>query len=138
MTSSRKINLILRHEEHFLGTYHVNRLPQFPLEFPRSFIILTNNHWVAVNLVNERECLYFDSFGELIKDEKLILYLSIHYKYVTISRLKIQDNNSVKCAQFCMAFIKIVSSKKSFRHFLNMFDEESCYINDLIVDAFLK
>ena len=133
MTSNITINTLLYNEQHFIGCFHINSLPTFPLFFPKSFIIYTNGHWVSVLLVDKITCLYFDSFGEPIKDNDLISYLGQYYNKIIYNSLKIQDDNSDKCGQFCMGFVKFVHNQIEFDNFLKLFKRKFLIINDTII-----
>ena len=133
MTSSFTLNMLLKNEKHFLGCFHVKKLPLYRLKTPVSLIIYINKHWVSIVLVNKDCCLYFDSFGEGIQNKKLIRYLKAVYKKITFNKKKIQHDTSRKCGIFCMLFVTLVKNRQNFKKFLHLFDKNNLLINDHIL-----
>ena len=111
-------------KETFLGCFSIATLPEIPNKFPSSFMINTRGHWVAIVFLQD-VCLYFDSFADksYLKIE-IIDYLQKKYneENIFINTKIIQDDNSLKCAEFCISFIKNVHSLKSYEEFLNQFE----------------
>ena len=95
MTSNFDIEYLLQNNDSFLGCFHKNHLPPFPLHFPSSLIIWTNNHWIGLLLLNKKQCFYFDSLGMKIRDKEIICYLKSTYRKIVYNSLKIQHNKNL-------------------------------------------
>ena len=57
---------------------------------------------------------------------------------MSYSNVCIQHITSVKCGEFCVAFIKSVRSKNDYEQFLSHFNSLKLEVNDYIVDFMLK
>ena len=137
MTSNIYLEYLLQNEKSFLGCFHKNNLPSLPTP-PASLIIYADQHWVGIKFVNTRLCFYFDSFGENIRDTKIINFLLREYKWVIRNKLKIQDNSSYKCGLFCALFVKLVHNLKDFQNYLYLFQCDDLIRNDYIVESVLR
>ena len=93
------------------------------------------DHWVAMRMIKNK-CFYFDSFGVPILDKEIKQFAK-EYDEVIYSNICIQDLTSVKCGEFCIAFINNVNSITSYEKFINMFYPE-IFINDSIVSILVK
>lgn len=132
ITSNLEIMENLKDCEHFLGCFSISNLPNFPKTIPSSLILNLKGHWVAVMLLEET-CLYFDSFGNRNICSEIIDFLGVKYTSILINTVRIQNYSSIKCAEFCLAFIKNVDSCETYLSFLNKFDIKSRKNNDNIV-----
>ena len=138
---SSDINKILSQNKGFIGCYALDKLPIMESKYDCSTIINTDpakakgDHWVAMRMTINK-CFYFDSFGVPIQD-KDIKQFAKEYDEVIYSNICIQDLTSVKCGEFCIAFINNVNSITSYEKFINMFYPE-IFINDSIVSILVK
>ena len=137
---SFQINRLLYYNNSFIGCYPYDTLPYIKRKSNISIVINTANskligeHWVAIKMINN-ECFYFDSFGVGIVNENIKEFVKI-YKTVIYSTRCIQNIESDKCGEFCVAFIKNVKCVESYRNFITSFSENG-YINDIIVDTLI-
>ena len=137
---SFQINRLLYYNNSFIGCYPYDTLPYIKRKSNISIVINTANskligeHWVAIKMINN-ECFYFDSFGVGIVNENIKEFVKI-YKNVIYSTRCIQNIESDKCGEFCVAFIKNVKCVESYRNFITSFSENG-YINDIIVDTLI-
>ena len=137
---SFQINRLLYYNNSFIGCYAYDTLPYIKRKSNISIVINTANskligeHWVAIKMINN-ECFYFDSFGVGIVNENIKEFVKI-YKTVIYSTRCIQNIESDKCGEFCVAFIKNVKCVESYRNFITSFSENG-YINDIIVDTLI-
>ena len=137
---SFQINRLLYYNNSFIGCYPYDTLPYIKRKSNISIVINTANskligeHWVAIKMINN-ECFYFDSFGVGIVNENIKEFVKI-YKTVIYSTKCIQNIESDKCGEFCVAFIKNVKCVESYRNFITSFSENG-YINDIIVDTLI-
>ena len=137
---SFQINRLLYYNNSFIGCHPHDTLPYIKRKSNISIIINTANskligeHWVAIKMINN-ECFYFDSFGVGIVNENIKEFVKI-YKNVIYSTRCIQNIESDKCGEFCVAFIKNVKCVESYRNFITSFSENG-YINDIIVDTLI-
>ena len=139
---SDEINDILSHEKNFLGCYALDDLTLAPSCSLNSSIIVNTSysyergdHWVAI-VMKQKKCFYFDSFGLPILSKEIMNFLSPFQK-VTYSNVCIQNVNSDYCGQFCIAFIKFVKDKKSYKDFLFKFDHVNLSKNDNKVERII-
>ena len=143
MVSSTVIERYLKKDGSFLGCFPHDRLPTLPRQFPKTMIINTHDssqggeHWLAL-ILTKNKCFYFDSFGLPIINKNIASYLNKYYKIVSYSNVCIQHITSVKCGEFCVAFIKNVRSKNYYEQFLSHFNSLKLKVNDYIVDFMLK
>ena len=142
MTSAHFLKKCLNDINEFKGCFNITKIKQlrhlitFPSQFPSSFILLEKGHWTAIKILNKKTILYFNSFGEGIRNKKLLnLLIWNNYKSIYYSHWKIQSDQSHQCGVFCILFIKCVSNKVNYRDFLNLFYKRKLYKNDFIVNA---
>ena len=125
----------------FIGCFPFDKLPPLPEKLPAKLIINTGasstdgEHWVAL-LLKPKSCFYFDSFGVPILNHEIHKFLQKKYKKVTFSSLCIQDYRSDKCGEFCIIFLKNVSSKKTYLLFLKRFSDANLLLNDKLPKYF--
>ena len=138
MLMAFQIDEVLRTTDNYLGTFPVDRLPDFPKKFPKSIIINTDqsnkpgDHWIAL-VLTEGHAFYFDSFGLGIVDQQVRDFLLPYYSNIIFNSLCIQHVLSDKCGYFCIYFVKKVHSVKSYYHFLSNFRIDNLELNDCIV-----
>ena len=65
-------------------------------------------HWCAY-IKRGKYIYYFDSFGDLRPPKELIKYFSPSNKLIFYNRQRFQSNNSSRCGQYCLDFLKTVS-----------------------------
>ena len=127
----------------FLGCFPSDQMPSISTNFPTCFIMNTDNsseagdHWLAV-ILNKKNCLFFDSFGLPILNPLLIQFLSKQYKKAVYSAKCIQHFESIRCGEFCVAFLKKIKTKKQYQMFLSNFNGEDLLSNDKIVANMLN
>ena len=80
---------------------------------------------------------YFDSFGLPILCSEIYSFL-LPYRKVSYSEQSIQNINSKHCGKYCIAFVKQVNSKQSYRAFLSLFDKKDLENNDIIIEKLYK
>ena len=141
---STDIEKYMKNDISFMGCYAKDRLPKvFPKKFPKKIIVNTGHsstsgeHWVAL-LLHRENCFYFDSFGIEIVDGQVLEFIKKCYKQYTFNSVCIQHYKSKKCGEFCIAFLKLVNSKKQFKTFINMFSLENLKCNDKKLSKILK
>ena len=128
---------ILSEDKTFIGCYRHDILPKIKYKVDCSVIINTSGyntegeHWVAVKMTKNK-CFYFDSFGVNIVEENIKQFVC-RYDKVLYSNICIQDIRSLKCGEFCIAFIKIFYNISKYKRLINMFSESKMYLNDFIV-----
>ena len=134
---SYEIENMLRDDKTFIGCYPHDKLPKIKDKVECSVIINTGgyktegDHWVAVKMT-KYNCFYFDSFGVEIVDENIKQFVC-RYDKVLYSNICIQDIRSVKCGEFCIAFINYVNNMSEYERFINMFSDSKMVLNDFIV-----
>ena len=91
-------------------------------------------HWVAMRMTEEK-CFYFDSFGLEILDENIKKIARI-YNNVIYSERCIQNIQSEKCGEFCVAFVNNVHCVETYKSFINSVSD-NIYINYFIINHFI-
>ena len=86
--------------------------------------------------MTKNKCFYFDSFGVPIINNEIKIFAK-EYNEVIYSNKCVQDITSVKCGEFCIAFINNVDSVDSYKKIISMFYPE-IFINDFIVSDLVK
>ena len=134
---SYEIENIFRDDKTFIWCYAHDKIPKIKDKFDCGVIINTGGyntqceHWVAVKMT-KYNCFYFDSFVIVIVYENIKQFVC-RYDKVLYSNICIQDIRSVKCGEFCIAFINYVNNISEYERFINMFSDSKMYLNDFIV-----
>ena len=92
-------------------------------------------HWVSL-FIDKNTAIYFDFFGiEYISQEVLN---KIKDKSITRNIFRIQDNESIMCGFYCIAFIEYMLPGKTLLDYTNLFSPNDYKKNDKIIYKFLK
>ena len=75
-------------------------------------------HWVSL-FVNKNTAVYFDSFGIEYTPQEVLN--KIKHKSITHNIFRIQDNQSIVCRFYCIAFIEYILAGKTFLDYTNLF-----------------
>ena len=141
MTSSAKITNILASNKHFIGCFAHDNLPD--LKSPCSVIINTDNksnpgdHWTALILDRNNQCLYFDSFGAPVLSTHILLKLFPKHEEIVFCSKQVQAIKSTKCAYFVMSFVDRVINEKTYADFISLFSD-NLTLNDTICTEIVK
>ena len=85
------------------------------------------SHWVSLS-IDRNTTAYFDSFGiEYIPQEVLNI---IRDKSITLNIFIIQDNHSLRCGFYCVAFIEYKIAGKILLDYLNLFSQNDYKKNE--------
>ena len=79
-------------------------------------------HWVSL-FIDTNTAVYLDSFGIEVLNK-------IRDKSITHNIFKIQDNNSIMCGFYCIAFIEYMLSGKTLLDYTNLFSQNDYKKND--------
>ena len=92
-------------------------------------------HWVSL-FIDRNIAAYFDSFGiENISQEVLS---KIRDKSIARNIFRIQDNESIMCGFYCIAFIEYMLSGKTLLDYTNFFSPNEYKKNDKIIYKYFK
>ena len=87
-------------------------------------------HWVSF-FIDRNTAVDVDSFAnEYIPQEVLN---KIKYKSITLNTFRIQDNESIMCGFYCIAFIEYMLSGKGLLDYTNLFFPNNYKKNDKII-----
>ena len=90
-----------------------------------------------ISLLNDRNtAVSFDSFG--IEYTPLEVLNKIKDKSVTHNIFRIQDNDSIMCGFYCMAFIKYMFAGKNLLDYTNLFSSNDYIKNDELIYNYFK
>ena len=92
-------------------------------------------HWISL-FIDRSTTVYFDSFGtEYIPQEVLN---KIRDKSITHNIFRIQDNESIMCWFYCIAFVEYMLAGKTFLDYTNLFSPNDYKKNNKIIYKYLK
>ena len=126
----------------FIGIYAKDYWPRLRVNFPQAYIFNTAKlkssgifHWVAVYFVSKTKAEFFDSFGHTPTFYGLNHFFnSIHsVNTVVFNSLAIQPLLFLKCALYAMFFIIQRCKKISILQFINIFDTNQSFSNDVLI-----
>ena len=87
-------------------------------------------NWISL-FIDRNTALHFDSFGiEYIPQEVLN---KIKDKSITHNIFRIQDNESIMCGFYCIAFIEYMLPGKTLLDYTNLFSPNDYKKNDKII-----
>lgn len=139
---SRAIN------NNYLGTFACNMLMSYKIPVNKGLIINLSkkseigSHFVAVYVHSSEEITYFDSYGLPCYNKYILDFLKKQKKRVICNKISIQDDRSLFCGFFCMAFIlfctyfynKFDKSEDMLKTFIKIFDQKYLMLNDTICE----
>ena len=92
-------------------------------------------HWVS-SFIDKNTAVYFDSFGiEYILQEVLNKFKD---KSITHNIFRIQDNGSIMCRFYCIAFIEYVVAGNALLDYTNLFSPNDFKKNGKIIYNYFK
>ena len=92
-------------------------------------------HWVSL-FIHKNVAIYFDSFGiENIPQEALN---KIREKSINHNIFRMQDNESIMCGFYCIAFIKYMLVGETLLDYTNLFSPNDYKKNDKITYKYFK
>ena len=118
----------------FEGVYAHNQIDSLKLK-PKQGIIYNledtgqpGTHWVAI-FIGDKHAEYFDSFG-LPPDDRSLKCLQNSGKEPIYSDTQIQENSSIECGYYTMAFIRERAQGVSYSDFMHKFKQEPSSFNE--------
>ena len=125
MTTTSYINRTLIENvklTNFRGTFASDNIPPTRKCYYReSFIVnldesnMPGSHWIAITFRREkngsRSCFYFDPLADQTINANISIYISKFSDRICRNVVKIQDDKSVYCGLFCMAFVMYVDKR---------------------------
>ena len=120
--TSFEIQKYYQNESRFNGLYSINNLPK-EIKDGTCVIILdeyadVGTHWIAL-FCDRSEIGYFDSFGVEHVPEEIKEFVG--NKNIITNIFRVQANNSVMCAYFCIGFSDFMVADKKLTDFTNFF-----------------
>ena len=96
-------------------------------------------HWVAIFFPNNKEAVYFDSYGLPPLQEDIQPFLARHCQRWTTNRMTIQAYDSMMCGVYCIYVLHYLALGYSLDLLLHMrFEPQSLSNNDKIVGQWFK
>ena len=145
--SNHEIDRILKPIPFFRGTFSADTIPAISSSCNciHAFIVntasqnKTGEHWVGLVINEQKDCYYFDSFGNQILNISILHSLRkmgiVTYKYNT---KEIQSISSSSCGYFCLALILAWRLKIPYDAFIALFSEEKQENNEAVCYKFIK
>ena len=127
----------MNYEPRFNGVYSINNLSRikdgaYVIKFDDKKI---KGHWVSL-VIDRYTAAYFDSFGiEYIPQGVLN---KINDKFITHNIFRIQDNESIMCEFYCIAFIEYTLVEKTLLNHSNLFSPNDYKKNDKMIFKYSK
>ena len=109
--------------------------PRFNGVFSRNNVITIDDknskrtHWLSL-FIHKNVAIYFDSFGISYIYQKVLN--KVTDKSITHNIFRIQDNESILCGFYCIAFIEYMLAGKTLLDYTNLFSPNDYRKNDKI------
>ena len=120
----------------FLGCFPADLPPKtnksnFSLIFNLSKHNEEGSHYIAIHSTTKK-IIYFDSFGQPIKNKLIKSFVRKHLKRkkFLFNKVKIQDDQSSFCGIFCLSFLACQEKNISLQEYHNLFNSSSLKEND--------
>lgn len=137
------LNAQLKNVKRYQGSYALDELKNVEIKTVPEFIVVNltkrdegGNHWIAIGIY--QHCVYIcDSLGGIQPDQACPVQL-VNFLHVLLFSRKLvitkqlQPFDSDKCGEYCVAFIKDMSTNHSFESFTSLFTN-NLQQNDVIV-----
>ena len=138
-----EIQKYYKNEPKFNGIFSRNNLPEKIKD--EAYIInldeYTNvgTHWIAL-FCKKNEIGYFDSFGVEHIPNKIKEFIKEFpgYKNIKTNIFRVQEDNSMMCAYFCIGFIDFMLAGKKLTDYANLFSPYDFKKNDSIILSYFK
>ena len=120
--SNFEIQEYYQNEPRFDGVFYRNNLPKKMKD--GGYVINLDEHadvgthWVAL-FCKRIEIVYFDSFGVEHVPEEIKEFIAS--KNIKANIFRVQSNNSIMCAYFCIGFIDFMLAGKKLTDFFSLF-----------------
>ena len=88
--------------------------------------------------MKKKKVIYFDSFGVEYIPKEIMERIEHSSKNIKTSIFRIQDNNPIMCAYFCIFFIEYMLDNKTLTDFTNLFSPWDLQKNDEIIKSYFK
>lgn len=125
----------------YLGTFPIDMIPT-KIKFPSCLIVnnqksnQAGEHWVAIYFDENKNGVFFDSFGQSPKFYGIDNYLNYHVKSYSYNKKRVQSFWSKNCGYYCILFLLLKCRNKTLDNYLDYLDNPST--NDLMIKNFLK
>jgi len=128
--NASQIASALENTKLFRGVYSRDNLPK-RFKKPAAFIVNTDSqkepgeHWVVI-FVNKNNVEYFDPLGFPPIGKHFFEFVRCHTKRAFLYNCKtIQNPASNKCGNYCIAFVKHKSCRRSLQSFIDKFTSDT-------------
>ena len=92
-------------------------------------------NWVSL-FIDKNLAVYFDFFGVAYNPQEVLN--KIKDKSITHNIFRIQDNESIMCGFYCIAFIEYMLAGKTLLDYTNLFSLNDYKKNDKIISKYFK
>ena len=92
-------------------------------------------HWVSLFLDRNR-LVYYDLLGIECTSQEILN--KIRDKSITHNTIRIQSDDSVMCAFYCIAFTECMLSGKTLLDYINLFSPNEYNMNNKIIYKYFK
>lgn len=132
------VNKALQTSSIFKGTFPRNCIPTFKSK-PYAVVVNTDSssepgeHWVAIVVLKNNWCEYFDPFGFPPCHKQILSYLNKHSRRYRYNCKTLQDANSKSCGKYCIAFIKHKQKSLSMKSFIKKFSKNTVQNEKILI-----
>lgn len=129
----------------FLGVFPINLVPIAAIRSQPCCLIVNTKphthqgeHWVAVVKTDDRNGLYFDSYGNPpfnLEEIGLVLDSCVEW---TFNKIRLQSTYSAVCGQYCVFFLTHLAKGYSLKHITYLLNEGDSCSNDAFVFNYIK
>ena len=92
-------------------------------------------NWVSL-FIDKNLAVYFDFFGVAYNPQEVLN--KVKDKSITHNIFRIQDNESIMCGFYCIAFIEYMLAGKTLLDYTNLFSLNDYKKNDKIISKYFK
>ena len=138
-----RLNELLKEIPRYQGSFALDELKNVEIKtFPEFMVVNLENrdeagsHWIAI-AIYQNDVFICDSLGGLLPDKTFpsalvnFLHILLFSRTLCITK-QLQPNDSDKCGQYCVVFVKEMSKHHSFESFSALFSSD-LQQNDVIV-----
>ncbi len=125
---------------HTVGVYASDMLPK-DVKKPAALVIndephdQPGNHWYALYLPNNKQSIFFDSYGRK-PPENILKFLSCNSAKYIYNKKTLQDMSSIVCGQYCILFLLFAINKFKLPVFLSLFTDNTRLNDETVFELY--
>jgi len=114
------------------------------VKYPSAFVVNTKpishpgEHWFAIYYNEDKEAIFFDSYGQHPNYYKMVSYLNKTSVKWTYNSTQIQSILSSTCGYYCIYFILLMSRGLKLDDIVNEFNKKDFDLNDFRISLLIN